>query len=54
MDAMDLEYASNSMEYCFTDPPYYDNVPYAASSDYFYGFLKTILNDFYPELFMTS
>ena len=36
-----------------TDPPYYDNVPYADLSDYFYVWLRRSLAGFYPELFPT-
>jgi putative DNA methylase len=36
-----------------TDPPYYDNVPYADLSDFFYVWLRRTLKDVYPELFST-
>lgn len=36
-----------------TDPPYYDNVPYADLSDFFYVWLRHSLKDVYPELFGT-
>ena len=36
-----------------TDPPYYDNIGYAALSDYFYIWLKTALRDLYPSLLST-
>ncbi|MDR2504348.1 MAG: DUF1156 domain-containing protein [Deltaproteobacteria bacterium] len=36
-----------------TDPPYYDNVPYAAISDFFYVWLRRTLDDIYPDLFET-
>jgi len=36
-----------------TDPPYYDNVPYADLSDYFYIWLRHSLREIYPELFDT-
>jgi putative DNA methylase len=36
-----------------TDPPYYDNVPYADLSDFFYVWLKKTLGGIYPELFGT-
>ena len=36
-----------------TDPPYYDNIGYAALSDYFYVWLRRSLRDVYPELFAT-
>ncbi|MEA2827749.1 MAG: putative methylase [Actinomycetota bacterium] len=36
-----------------TDPPYYDNVPYADLSDFFYIWLRRCLARIYPELFST-
>ena len=33
------------------DPPYYDNIHYADSSDFFYVWLRPLLRDQYPELF---
>ena len=36
-----------------TDPPYYDNVPYADLSDFFYVWLRQCLNTVHPELFGT-
>jgi putative DNA methylase len=36
-----------------TDPPYYDNVPYADLSDFFYVWLRRSLDGIYPELFAT-
>ena len=36
-----------------TDPPYYDNVPYADLSDFFYVWLRRALKDHYPDLFGT-
>lgn len=37
-----------------TDPPYYDSVPYANLSDYFYPWHKRIVGDDYPEAFVTE
>lgn len=34
-----------------TDPPYYDAVPYADLSDFFYVFLKRMLRGIHPRLF---
>jgi putative DNA methylase len=34
-----------------TDPPYYDAVPYADLSDFFYVWLKRSIGDSYPSLF---
>lgn len=36
-----------------TDPPYYDNVPYADLSDFFYGWLRRTLRAVQPELLGT-
>jgi len=36
-----------------TDPPYYDNVPYAYLSDFFYVWLKRSVGHLYPDLFST-
>lgn len=36
-----------------TDPPYYDNIGYAALSDFFYIWLRRTIGDLYQELFRT-
>ena len=36
-----------------TDPPYYDNVPYADLSDFFYVWLRRTLKPAFPDLFAT-
>ena len=36
-----------------TDPPYYDNIPYADLSDYFYMWIKGPLRSVFPEVFST-
>lgn len=36
-----------------TDPPYYDNVPYADLSDFFYMWLRQSLKTVFPDLFAT-
>jgi len=36
-----------------TDPPYYDNVPYADLSDFFYVWLRRSLRSIFPNLFTT-
>jgi putative DNA methylase len=36
-----------------TDPPYYDNVPYADLSDFFYVWLRRSLKPAFPSLFST-
>lgn len=37
----------------FTDPPYYDNVPYSYLSDFFYVWLKRTVGHLHPDLFST-
>lgn len=36
-----------------TDPPYYDNVPYADISDFFYVWLRRSLRDIHPDILNT-
>ena len=36
-----------------TDPPYYDNIGYAALSDFFYIWLRRTVGEFYKEIFGT-
>jgi len=51
--ATDLPYPDNYFDAVFTDPPYYDNVPYSYLSDFFYVWLKRTIGDLYPDLFST-
>ena len=51
--ATSLPYSDNYFDAVFTDPPYYDNVPYSHLSDFFYVWLKRTIGDLYPELFST-
>ena len=44
-DAADLRLANASAGVWFTDPPYYDAVPYADLSDFFFVWLKRVLPD---------
>jgi len=46
------EGGSQRAAFC-TDPPYYDNVPYADLSDFFYVWLRSTLKDIFHELFAT-
>ena len=48
-DARFVEYPANSV--VITDPPYYDNVPYADISEYFYVWLREGLGDIWQSLF---
>ena len=41
----------DSVDLFFTDPPYYDMVPYADLSDFFYVWLKRSIGPQHPELF---
>ena len=51
--ATNLPHPDNFFDAVFTDPPYYDNVPYSYLSDFFYVWLKRTVGDVYPELFST-
>ncbi len=51
--ATELPYPDNYFDAVFTDPPYYDNVPYSYLSDFFYVLLKRSIGDLYPDLFIT-
>lgn len=51
--ATSLPYPDDYFDAVFTDPPYYDNVPYAYLSDFFYVWLKRTIGELYPDLFPT-
>lgn len=44
----------DSVDALFTDPPYYNAVPYADLSDFFYVWLRRCLSDTFPYLFSTK
>lgn len=50
-DAQTVNYPSGAV--ISTDPPYYDNIPYADLSDYFYMWLKGSLRNLFPDVFST-
>jgi putative DNA methylase len=43
-----------SIDAVVTDPPYYDNVPYADVSDFFYVWMKRVIGPYYPEHFSSD
>ncbi|HHW19258.1 MAG TPA: DUF1156 domain-containing protein [Firmicutes bacterium] len=43
---------NESVPYVISDPPYYDAVPYAALSDFCYVWLKRMIGDLHPDLFL--
>jgi len=49
--ALALPWSDETFDAVITDPPYYDNVPYADISDFFYVWLKRALGDLFPEHF---
>jgi len=49
-----LPWPHASFDAVVTDPPYYDNVPYADISDFFYVWLKRTIGHLYPEHFATE
>jgi putative DNA methylase len=46
-----MTFESGSLDAVVTDPPYYDNVPYANIADFFYVWLKRSLGDLHPSGF---
>jgi putative DNA methylase len=52
--AADHPLPSDSADLFVTDPPYYDAVPYAYLSDYFYVWLRRALASALPDLFNSS
>ena len=46
-----LPWRDMSIDAVITDPPYYDNVPYADLSDFFYVWLKRSIGDLFPNDF---
>jgi putative DNA methylase len=52
--ATNVPWAEGTFDAILTDPPYYDNVPYADIADYFYVWLKRTVGDLYPEHFGTD
>ena len=49
--ATNVEIGNNSVDCVITDPPYYDAVPYADLSDFFYVWLKRSIGFLYPKIF---
>ncbi|OOE41929.1 DUF1156 domain-containing protein [Salinivibrio kushneri] len=49
-DAQSVAYSNKVIS---TDPPYYDNVPYADLSDFFYVWLRYALRAYLPDAFKT-
>jgi putative DNA methylase len=52
--ATELPYPDALFDAIITDPPYYDNISYAALSDFFYIWLKRSVGDLYPEHFASE
>jgi putative DNA methylase len=44
----------NSVDAVITDPPYYDNVPYADLADFFFCWLKRSIGHLYPDHFASQ
>jgi putative DNA methylase len=51
--ATDLPWGDDFFDAVITDPPYYDSVPYADLSDFFYVWLKRTVGHLHPDLFAT-
>jgi putative DNA methylase len=54
LPAQNLPYENDFFDAIITDPPYYDSVPYADLSDFFYVWLKRSIGEFFPEVFTNS
>jgi putative DNA methylase len=52
--ATKLPLADASVDAVITDPPYYDNVPYADISDFFYVWLRRCVGDLYSDHFASE
>lgn len=53
-DARELDVPDESFDVYFTDPPYYDNVPYSYISDVFYVWQKRILQTTEGALYLSE
>jgi len=53
LSALSLPFPNNFFDAVFTDPPYYNNIPYSHLSDFFYVWLKRSIGDLHPNLFVT-
>jgi len=51
VSACEHPFPNDSVQIFVTDPPYYDAVPYADLSDFFYVWLKRTIGDYYEHLF---
>lgn len=52
LDATKAMPTGEAAAFC-TDPPYFDNIPFADLSDFYYVWLKRTLGDIHPDLFST-
>jgi putative DNA methylase len=52
--ATNLPWPDQFFDAIITDPPYYDNVPYADISDFFYVWLKRTVGNLYPDHFASE
>ena len=52
--AMSLQIETDSLDAIITDPPYFDSVPYADLSDFFYVWLKRSIGHLYSEHFSSQ
>lgn len=49
-----VDIPNQTVDVIVTDPPYYDTIPYAELSDFFYVWMKRSLLDILPNLFLTD
>ena len=53
-NAAELDHDDNFFDAVISDPPYYDNLPYAALADCFYAWKRPLLKVLEPDLFASS
>nr|WP_236107165.1 hypothetical protein [Cylindrospermopsis raciborskii] len=53
LDATTSQSSNNTPKFISTDPPYYDAIPYADLSDFFYVWLRQSIGSIYPDIFNT-
>jgi adenine-specific DNA methylase len=51
--ALDIPYPDNHIDAVLTDPPYYNSVPYADLSDFFYVWMKRAVGNVFADIFAT-
>ncbi|TON16764.1 hypothetical protein CGH61_22470, partial [Vibrio parahaemolyticus] len=53
-DASNLEQIDKSIDIVAIDPPYFDSITYAYLSDFFYPWMKALLEDDFPDWYLSN